>query len=173
MVKFSHEIRSFDLEKCSPEQALVFLTAFSLTAYLFLLTTLRTVLSELQAVSAAPESDLRLVARHAVAFTNPLPIYYLDRIKRIPGVREVMPGNWFMGVYIDQNNFFGQFTVNQEKVFVVLPELRMPEDQKEAFRKQRNGASAGARLMQRFGWKVGDRITLMGTNYPVDLELVI
>jgi len=149
------------------------LTAFSLTASLFLLTTLRTVLSELQAVSAAPESDLRLVTRHAVAFTNPLPIYYLDRIKRIPGVREVMPGNWFMGVYIDQNNFFGQFTVDPEKVFVVLPELRMPEDQKEAFRKQRNGAITGARLMQRFGWKIGDRITLMGTNYPVDLELVL
>src|SRR6266508_4785030 len=149
------------------------LTAFSLTASLFLLTTLRTVLSELQAVSAAPESDLRLVTRHAVAFTNPLPIYYLDRIKRIPGVREVMPGNWFMGVYIDQNNFFGQFTVDPEKVFVVLPELRMPEDQKEAFRKQRNGAITGARLMQRFGWKIGDRITLMGTNYPVDLELMI
>jgi putative ABC transport system permease protein len=149
------------------------LTAFSLTASLFLLTTLRTVLFELQAVSAAPQSDLRLVTRHAVAFTNPLPIHYMDRIKRIPGVREVIPGNWFGGIYIDQNNFFGQFTVDPEKAFVVFPELRLPEDQKEAFRKQRNGAIVGVRLMQRFGWKIGDRITLMGTNYPVDLELVI
>ena len=149
------------------------LTAFSLSASLFLLTTLRTVLFELQAVSAAPQSDLRLVTRHAVAFTNPLPIYYLDRIKRIPGVREVIPGTWFGGIYIDQNNFFGQFTVDPEKAFVVFPEFQLPEDQKEAFRKQRNGAIAGVRLMQRFGWKIGDRITLMGTNYPVDLELVI
>ena len=64
-------------------------------------------------------------------------------------------------------------TVDPEKAFVVFPEFQLPEDQKEAFRKQRNGAIAGVRLMQRFGWKIGDRITLMGTNYPVDLELVI
>ncbi len=102
------------------------LTAFSLSASLFLLTTLRTVLFELQAVSAAPQSDLRLVTRHAVAFTNPLPIYYLDRIKRIPGVREVIPGTWFGGIYIDQNNFFGQFTVDPEKAFVVFPEFQLP-----------------------------------------------
>ena len=60
------------------------LTALSLAASLFLLTTLRTVLFELQAVSVAPQSELRLVTRHAVSFTNPLPIAYLEKIKRIP-----------------------------------------------------------------------------------------
>jgi putative ABC transport system permease protein len=149
------------------------LTALSLAASLFLLTTLRTVLFELQAVSSAPQSALRLVTRHAVSFANPLPITYLEKIKQVPGVREVIPGNWFAGIYIDEKNFFGQFTVDPDKVFDVFPELRMPEDQKEAFRKLRNGAIAGIRLFDRFGWKIGQRITLQGTNYPVDLELVL
>jgi putative ABC transport system permease protein len=149
------------------------LTVFSLAASLFLLTTLRTVLFELQAVSNAPQSALRLVTRHAVSFANPLPMAYMERIKQVPGVREVIPGNWFGGIYIDENNFFGQFTVDQDKVFEVFPEFQMPEDQKEAFRKLRNGAIAGVRLFDRFGWKIGQRITLMGTNYPADLELVL
>jgi len=149
------------------------LTALSLAASLFLLTTLRTVLFELQAVSVAPQSELRLVSRHAVSFTNPLPIAYLEKIKRIPGVREVMPGNWYAGVYIDEKNFFGQFTVDPEKEALVFPEIKVPEEQMAAFRKQRTGAIAGARLFERFGWKIGDRITLRGTNYPADLELVL
>src|SRR6058998_2952180 len=149
------------------------LTACSLATFLFLLTTLRTVLFELQAVSAAPLSDLRLVTRHAVSFMNPLPIAYLDRIKRVPGVRTAVPGNWFGGIYRDQNDFFAQFTVDPDPVAEVFPEMKLPEEQREAFRKQRNAAVAGTRLFDRFGWKIGDRITLMGTNYPADLELVI
>ena len=149
------------------------LTVLSLAASLFLLTTLKTVLFELQAITPAPLSALRLVTRHAVSFTNPLPIAYLDRIKRVPGVRDVIPGNWFAGIYVDENNFFPQWTVDHEKAFDVYPELQLPDDQKEAFRKLRNGAIAGKRLFDRFGWKIGQRITLMGTNYPVDLELVL
>jgi putative ABC transport system permease protein len=149
------------------------LTALSLAASLFLLTTLRTVLFELQAASVAPASQLRLVSRHAVAFTNPLPISYLDRIKRLPGVVDVNPGNWFGGIYIDEKNFFAQFTVDAEKVFTMFPEFQLPDEQKEAFRRQRNAALAGAKLVARFGWKLGDHITLKGTNYPADLELVL
>jgi len=66
-------------------------------------------------------------------------------------MREVIPGTWFGGIYIDQNNFFGQFTVDPEKAFVVFPEFQLPEDQKEAFRKQRNGAIAGGLLGARDG----------------------
>ena len=149
------------------------LTALSLAASLFLLTTLRTVLSELQAVSAAPLSDLRLVSRHVVSFTNPLPIAYLERMKRVPGVRDVMPGNWYGGIYIDEKDFFAQFTVDHEKVFDIMPEIQLPDEQKAEFRKQRNAAIAGTRLFDRFGWKIGDRITLKGTNYPTDLELIL
>jgi len=149
------------------------LTILSVAASLFLVTTLRTVLSELQAVSVAPLSQLRLVTRHAVSFTNPMPIAYRDRIRRIPGVRDVMPGNWFAGIYIDENNFFGQFTVDPDRTREIMPEAEMADEQWAAFRSQRNAAVAGVRLFQRFGWKIGQRITLRGTNYPADLEVVL
>ncbi len=90
------------------------LTALSLAASLFLLTTLRTVLYEMAAPSVAPEVDLRVWTRHAVSLANSLPIAYLERIRKIPGVREAMPTNWFGGIYIDEKNFFAQFAVDPE-----------------------------------------------------------
>ncbi len=149
------------------------LTVLSLAASLFLLTTLRTVIFELTTASVAKAQELRLVTRHASSFTNPLPAAYLDQIKRIPGIKEVMAGNLYMGIYKDDDSFFGQFTVDPEKQFVMNPELHMPEDQKEQFRKIRNAAVAGKGLFERFGWKLGQRLTLRGTNYPVDLEFVL
>jgi hypothetical protein len=87
------------------------LTALSLAASLFLLTTLRTVLAELQAVSAAPLSELRLVSRHVVSFTNPLPISYLEKMKRSQ-MRDGCRGTG-MAESTRMKGFFAPFTVDQ------------------------------------------------------------
>jgi len=41
----------------------------------------------------------------------------------------------------------------------------VPDDQWQAFLKDRQGAIAGARTAQRFGWKVGDRIPIKNISY--------
>ncbi len=147
------------------------LTVLSLGASLFLLITLHTVLYELQATSVAPESDLRLWTRHAVSIANWLPLAYKEQIRQIPGVKDVMTVNWFGGIYIDERNFFGNFAVDADKEFKIVSELKIDTPQREAFEKERTAAVAGVRLMERFGWKIGDRITLKGTIYPFDVEL--
>ncbi|MFI5098005.1 MAG: ABC transporter permease, partial [Candidatus Acidiferrales bacterium] len=45
----------------------------------------------------------------------------------------------------------------------VFPELLVPDDQWNAFVKDRQGAIVGARTAERFGWKIGDRVPLMST----------
>src|SRR5713226_3369938 len=98
------------------------LTILSLAASLFLLTTLRTVVLELQYAPTAPESELRVVARHAVSLANWIPISYGNQIRGIPGVREAEPFDWFGGVYIDEKNFFAQFAVDQNRHFAIYPD---------------------------------------------------
>jgi len=147
------------------------LTVLSLGASLFLLITLHTVLYELQATSVAPESDLRLWTRHAVSIANWLPLAYKEQIRQIPGVKDVMTVNWFGGIYIDERNFFGNFAVDADKEFKIVTELKIDPQQRAAFEQERTAAVAGVRLMERFGWKIGDRITLKGTIYPFDVEL--
>lgn len=147
------------------------LTVLGLGVSLFLLVTLDTVLRELQATTTTPESDLRLVTRHAVSIANWLPLAQREQIKQIPGVKDVMVCHWFGGIYIDERNFFAQIAVEADKEFKLYPELKIAPNQLDDFLRERTAAVAGIRLMERFGWKIGDRITLKGTLFPFDVEL--
>jgi len=148
------------------------LTIVSIAMSLFLLSTLRTVLTEL---NREPEGDthLRLVVRRASSLGDPLPEAYGEKLTRVPGVRLVSPLTWFGGTYVDERNFFANFASDPETIFSVWPENKAPPEQLRAFRKERTAAIAGRKLVERFKWRLGDRITLKGTIYPVDLEFVL
>jgi len=107
----------------------------------------------------------RLVVINRTSIINPIPLSYRDKILRIPGVAYVTHDNWFGGVYQDEKNFFPQFVIDPENQRQVFPELRVPDDQWNAFLKDRQGAIAGAATAERFHWKVGDRIPIKTTLY--------
>ena len=102
----------------------------------------------------------RLIIINRTSIINPLPLSYRDRILRIPGVKAVTHNNWFGGTYIEEKNFFPQFVNDQENQRQVVPEFIVPDDQWQAFLRDREGAIVGARTMERFHWKVGDRIPI-------------
>jgi putative ABC transport system permease protein len=105
----------------------------------------------------------RLVVINRTSIIQPLPLAYADKIKRIPGVKEITYANWFGGVYQDGRNFFPQFAMDVDNWRKVYPEFDIPEEQWQNFVKDRQGAIAGAATAKRFGWKVGDRIPIKGT----------
>jgi putative ABC transport system permease protein len=105
----------------------------------------------------------RLVVINRTSIIQPLPLSYDDKIRRIPGVKEVSYANWFGGVYQDERNFFPQFAIDTDNQRKVFPEFAIPDEQWEAFVKDRQAAIAGAATAKRFGWKVGDRIPIKGT----------
>jgi putative ABC transport system permease protein len=107
----------------------------------------------------------RLVVINRTSIINPIPLSYRDKILRIPGVAYVTHDNWFGGVYQDEKNFFPQFVIDPENQRQVFPELIVPEDQWNAFLKDRQGAIAGAETAARFHWKIGDRIPIKTTLY--------
>jgi putative ABC transport system permease protein len=105
----------------------------------------------------------RLVIINRTSIINPLPLSYRDKIARIPGVKVITHNNWFGGIYQDEKNFFPQFVIDPENQRQVFPELLVPDDQWTAFLKDRQGAVVGKRTMERFGWKLGDRIPIKTT----------
>jgi putative ABC transport system permease protein len=107
----------------------------------------------------------RLVIINRTSIINPIPLSYRDKILRIPGVKAVTHNNWFGGTYIDEKNFFPQFVIDPENQRKVVPELIVPDDQWNAFLKDREGAIVGARTMERFHWKIGDRIPIKTTMW--------
>jgi putative ABC transport system permease protein len=109
----------------------------------------------------------RLIVRHKVSLIMNLPVSYTARIQTVPGVEAVTHLTWFNGIYQNEpKNFFGSFPFELESFLKIYPEYRLPDDQKEAFLRTRNGAIAGRSLMDRFKWKVGDRISLVSPIWP-------
>lgn len=124
----------------------------------------------------APEQARRLVVRNRVSLAVPMPIFYQAHIRQIPGVEEVMIANWFGGVYRDNRdpkNMFARFSVEPEKLFKLYGEFHIPEDQKQAFIRDRTGCVVGRDLANDFGFKIGDRIHLTGDIYPGDFEFTV
>jgi putative ABC transport system permease protein len=107
----------------------------------------------------------RLTVIHRVSIILPLPIAYGDRIARVPGVREVTHANWFGGIYKDPKNFFAQIGVDPATYLDIYPEIKLPEAQKRAWLADRTGAIVGRVTAKRFGFKVGDRIPILGTIF--------
>ena len=111
-------------------------------------------------------SSTRLVTRSNISLTFALPLNYAQRLRAVEGVREVSWANWFGGVYITERNFFPQFAVDAATYLPLYPAYRLPEAEKLAFLRDRQGAVVGRKLADKFGWKVGDQIPLRGTIYP-------
>jgi putative ABC transport system permease protein len=77
--------------------------------------------------------------------------------------------SWFGGIYQDPKNFFAQMAVEPEGLFRLYPEYVIDPAQKETWIKTRTGAIAGRKLVERFGWKIGDHIPIRPTFYrPTD-----
>jgi putative ABC transport system permease protein len=76
-------------------------------------------------------------------------------------------------MYRDEKTFFPNFAVEPRALPELYPENIVPPDQIEAFLKDRKGALVGRKLAERFGWEVGDPITLKGTIYPGNWDFVI
>ena len=115
----------------------------------------------------------RLIVRQAVSFIFPLPYSYLEKIKQVPGVKEVTFANWFGGTYIDQSNFFARYAVDAGTFFNVYPEYQVPKDELETFQKERNSCIIGSKIAKRFHLKLGDVMTLEGDIYPGQWEFVV
>ncbi|HEX8984653.1 MAG TPA: FtsX-like permease family protein [Bryobacteraceae bacterium] len=118
----------------------------------------------------------RLVTRNRVSLAFPMPLYYRDKIRSVPGVSEVGMSQWFGGTYKDNrdpNNFFARFAVEPDKLFTLRGEMQVSEDQKKAFVNERTACLLGGPLARRFNLKPGDRINLVGDIFPVNLEFTI
>ncbi len=118
-------------------------------------------------------SSTRLMTRSSISLVFSLPISYKERIRQVPGVVDVSTMNWFGGIYISEKNFFPNFAVEPESFLRIYPEFVLDPADKKAFLADRQGAVAGRKLADKYGWKVGDRIPLKGTIFPGQWEFVL
>lgn len=148
------------------------LTILGITVAILAFGLLRTVITTWY-LGVEASSATRLVVRNAVSLIFPLPLSYKDRIRQVEGVTQVSYGNWFGAYYIDKKNFFANFAVEPRTYLDLYPELVMDPGEKTSFLRDRRGCVAGIKLVEKFGWKLGQGITLQGTIYPGNWDFVL
>src|SRR5260370_29001442 len=126
------------------------LTIASSAIALSLLGTLMAVYHAFYIGEAPPQQALRAIARNRVSPAISLPISYKDKIKQVPHVVEVMPLQFFGGVYKDSKNIFARYAVEAERVFIMHSDYTIPEEQKLAFEKEKTGCVVGRGLAEKY-----------------------
>ena len=122
---------------------------------------------------ANASSDARLITRNAISLIFPLPINYREKIRQVDGVKIVSFGNWFGGVYKEPKNFFPKFAVDPATYFRLYPEFIISDAERAAFARDRRGAIVGRKLAERYGFKLGDSIPIIGDIYPGNWQFVV
>lgn len=135
------------------------LTMISVALAVFLFSALRAVLDGFDAVSAA-SSATRLVTIRSTSMIFSMPTSHLEAIKATPDVLDVTYANWFGGIYKDPKNFFGQFAVDPEGYLRMYPEIILSDEDRKGWLEDRTGAIVGDGLAKKYGFKVGDKMTL-------------
>jgi putative ABC transport system permease protein len=117
--------------------------------------------------SLANNNGNRLWTISRMSQVQAIPIGHLQRIKSVPGVKEVAHLSFFGGYFQDSRNSIGAFSTNIDAFANVYPELRITPAMVQAMQTTRTGAVIGRPLAVKYGWKVGDQIpvgTTIWTN---------
>jgi putative ABC transport system permease protein len=152
------------------------LTIGSIVLPLLVICLMGTFLKALQAPDPkTARGSFRLVVRHRVSMLSTLPKAYEEKVRTLPGVEAVSDFNFFNGRYRDggARNAFMRAAVDPETFLSVFDDARIVEGSARAWREDPTGCLVGTNLAAKYGWKLGDRVVLVGDVFPTTLELTI
>jgi putative ABC transport system permease protein len=151
------------------------LAMISISFSLLLLTLMICIWRSFYVDQVAPEASRRVITRDRVSLAFFLPAFYRDKIRSVKGVTAVAPLTWFGGRYIDDRpeHFFAQMATDPDEYLKVASDKIVPPDQLKAWQQDRAGAMVDLTLAKKYGWKIGDHVTLQANIFPVNLDLTI
>jgi len=150
------------------------LTVASLAFSFLLLTLMMTIWRTFYIDPWSTVSAEHIVCRHRVSLAVPLPTFYRDKIRTIPGVLDVIPLNLFDADYLGATpDNFSKVGTDPSEYLNAYPEYQIAPEQVMAWKKDPAGAIAGSELAQEHKWKLGEHLTIQGGELPVQLELTL
>ncbi|TMA30447.1 MAG: ABC transporter permease [Deltaproteobacteria bacterium] len=119
-------------------------------------------------------TNTRIVVHNEAGLVYPLPYAYIQKVRSMPGVVAVTSWTWFGGVFKEEDGVsFPSFAIEPDAVGETWPDYQIAPQQLEEFKHRRDAAIVGRGTLAKYGWKIGDRVTLKSTVFPVDLEFQI
>ncbi|HYW35232.1 MAG TPA: ABC transporter permease, partial [Balneolaceae bacterium] len=153
-----------------------FLTMSAIALALFIFTMLQSILSamKIQFTHGAGETRLGVIEKYAGP-RRQLPESYWNQLEKFEGVTAVTPTSFTVVSAGKTDVYYVAILVDPEtyrKVFESMAS-NIPADQYENFIKQKNGAIVGEKIMQKYGWHVGDIVNLGDLQNNITLNLII
>jgi len=119
-------------------------------------------------------SDLRIAVLNKAGVAYALPYAFTRKVRDVDGVAAAVATMWFGGSFEQEGEVtFPSFAVEAEHVGAVFPDYDVAPAQLADFRRYRDGAVVGRGTMRKYGWKIGDRVTLRSTLWALALDLRI
>lgn len=108
-------------------------------------------------IERIPENRLHVTA---VNLDRALPDHYKEKIEQVPGVASVMIGTEISAYYREPMNLLYIAALGGEAHLDVFGDITDAKKHAAALRQQRTAAVIGRTLAERFGWKLGDHVSL-------------
>ncbi len=111
----------------------------------------------------SPFQAQRIIITAKTSFFDRLPMAYLPKIEAVTGVADVAPFDFVLGFYRN-NRPENQIPVQAApgpNLINIYKEAKIPQQQAQEWLADPTGGLIGPILARKFGWKPGDRITVM------------
>ncbi len=119
-------------------------------------------------------SSTRISVHNRAGLVYSMPYSFARKVRQVEGVAGAVAMTWYGGAFEEEGRVtFPNFAVEAEHIGTVYPDYAIPSEQLADFQRYRDGAIVGRKLMLQYGWKIGDRIALRSTVWPVDLDFRI
>jgi len=119
-------------------------------------------------------SNTRISVHNKAGIVYSMPMSFTRRVRQVDGVVAAMAQTWYGGAFEEDGKVtFPNFAVEGDQVAAVYPDYPIDPQQLADFQRYRDGAIVGRQVMRKYGWKIGQRVTLRSTVWPVDLDFRI
>lgn len=150
------------------------LTGCAIMLAVLLVSLLLTMPNGMNALIARATSNTRISVHHKGGLAYIMPYSFTRKVRQVDGVAGAMATMWFGGAFEEVGKVtFPNFSVEPENVNAVFPDYEIDPKHVADFQRYRDGAIVGRQTMQRYGWKIGDRVTLHSTAFPLSLDFRI
>ena len=119
-------------------------------------------------------NNTSLTVHNKAGIVYSMPYSFVRKVRQTDGVAAAVAWVWYGGAFEEDGRVtFPNFAVEAEQIGAVFPDYPIAPEQLADFERYRDGAIVGRQVMTKYGWKIGDRVTLKSTVWPVDLDFRI
>ncbi|HUO04298.1 MAG TPA: ABC transporter permease [Candidatus Binataceae bacterium] len=139
------------------------LTTATIALATFVFTVLVSVPASMDHVMQDASGTLRLIINNQTAPWGGIPARYCDDIRKMPGAAACVALTGWFATWRDPSEPVFAFAAGPE-VGDVFPDYKLTGENRAATAREKRAAVVGRLLMRKYGWQVGQQITLRSTD---------